>query len=152
MSPDSNNVVVFIGGGNMASALIGGLLKNGRAPGSVRVVEPFEAQRDKLAKGFGVRAQPAADASLAGAALVVWAVKPQLFTEAAAQPNAFYERSARSLKRVGDKLVAWQKAPAHRDVVKRLQAQLDGVCRALPETDGQRSTCDGLLKPGRPAG
>ena len=76
----------------------------------------------------------------------------QLFTEAAAQPNAFYERSARSLKRVGDKLVAWQKAPAHRDVVKRLQAQLDGVCRALPETDGQRSTCDGLLKPGRPAG
>ena len=76
----------------------------------------------------------------------------QLFTEAAAQPNAFYERSARSLKRVGDKLVAWQKAPAHRDVVKRLQAQLDGVCRALPETDGQRSTCDGLLKPGRQAG
>jgi len=77
----------------------------------------------------------------------------QVFTEAAAQPNAFYERSARALKRVGDKLVAWQKAPEHRDVVKRLQGQLDGVCGSLPEADGQRSTCEGLLKPAaRPAG
>jgi hypothetical protein len=77
----------------------------------------------------------------------------QVFTEAAAQPNAFYERSARALTRVGDKLVAWQKAPEHRDVVKRLQGQLDGVCRSLPEADGQRSTCEGLLKPAaRPAG
>ena len=77
----------------------------------------------------------------------------QVFTEAAAQPNAFYERSARALKRVGDKLVTWQKAPEHRDVVKRLQVQLDGVCRSLPEADGQRSTCEGLLKPAaRPAG
>jgi len=77
----------------------------------------------------------------------------QVFTEAAAQPNAFYERSARALKRVGDKLVAWQKTPEHRDVVKRLQGQLDGVCGSLPEADGQRSTCEGLLKPAaRPAG
>jgi hypothetical protein len=77
----------------------------------------------------------------------------QVFTEAAAQPNAFYERSARALKRVGDKLVAWQKAPEHRDVVKRLQVQLDGVCGSLPEADGQRGTCEGLLKPAaRPAG
>jgi thioredoxin-related protein len=71
----------------------------------------------------------------------------QVFTEAAATPNAFYERSARALKRVGDKLVAWQKAPEHRDVVKRLQGQLDGMCAALPEADGQRGACEGLLKP-----
>ena len=48
--------VVFIGGGNMASALIGGLLKAGRSAAAVRVVEPFEAQRDKLAQQFGVSA------------------------------------------------------------------------------------------------
>ena len=68
----------------MASAIIGSLLRAGRPAASIIVVEPFEAQRAKLAADFGVRTQPAADAALAGASLVVWAVKPQLFTEAAA--------------------------------------------------------------------
>jgi pyrroline-5-carboxylate reductase len=76
--------IAFIGGGNMASAIIGGLLRAGRAADSLRVVEPFEAQRLKLQQDFGVRCLAAADASLADAGLVVWAVKPQLFGEAAA--------------------------------------------------------------------
>ncbi len=76
--------IAFIGGGNMASAIIGGLLRAGRAAQSLIVVEPFEAQRAKLASDFGLRALAGPDASLAGAGLVVWAVKPQLFAEAAA--------------------------------------------------------------------
>ncbi len=80
----STPTIAFIGGGNMAGALIGGLLKTGRPAASIHVVEPFEAQRAKLAQSFGVQAKAAADASLAAAGLVVWAVKPQLFAEAAA--------------------------------------------------------------------
>lgn len=68
----------------MASALIGGLLRSGRAPADIVVVEPFEAQRHKLAQAFGVQAQEAASARLADAGMVVWAVKPQMFDEAAA--------------------------------------------------------------------
>jgi len=71
----------------------------------------------------------------------------QLFDEAAAQPNAFYERSARSLQRVGAQLTAWNKRGAHAAAVKRLQARLDGVCAKLPPDDAQRAVCDGVFKP-----
>jgi len=76
--------IAFIGGGNMASAIIGGLLRAGRPADALVVVEPFEAQRHKLQAEFGVGVLAQADASLATAGLLVWAVKPQLFTEAAA--------------------------------------------------------------------
>ncbi|MDP1646924.1 MAG: pyrroline-5-carboxylate reductase [Rubrivivax sp.] len=78
------STMVFIGGGNMAGALIGGLLRAGRPPSSILVVEPVPAQRERLAQQFGVTPLAAADERLAGAATVVWAVKPQSFGAAAA--------------------------------------------------------------------
>ncbi|HET7865057.1 MAG TPA: thioredoxin family protein [Burkholderiaceae bacterium] len=71
----------------------------------------------------------------------------QLFSEAAAQPNAFYERNARSMQRVGAKLQAWHKAGRHPAAMKRLQAQLKTSCAAVPEADAQRSTCLAVLNP-----
>lgn len=76
--------IAFIGGGNMASAIIGGLLRAGHPRASLAVVEPFEPQRDKLHADFGITALAAADESLADAGLLVWAVKPQMFAAAAA--------------------------------------------------------------------
>ena len=80
--------IAFIGGGNMASAIIGGLLKQGMAPGQILVVEPFEEARTKLKELFDIEALSAPDASLARAGLVVWAVKPQTFKDAALQAKA----------------------------------------------------------------
>ena len=70
----------------------------------------------------------------------------QVFTEAAKAPDAFYERSGRSLQRVGNQLQAWNKGGAHTATLARLQAQLDTVCAALDTAEPNRARCDALLK------
>ena len=72
----------------------------------------------------------------------------QVFAEAGAQQGAFYERSARSLQRVGKKLASWNAGDAHADVMRRLQAQLTPVCAGQPAADGQRAACEALLRGG----
>lgn len=81
----ASEVIAFIGGGNMASAIIGGLIREGLNPAQVEVVEPVAEARTKLQSQFGISAQEHATPALARAGLVVWAVKPQTFKEAAAQ-------------------------------------------------------------------
>ena len=76
--------IAFIGGGNMASAIIGGLIRQGMKPDQFTVIEPFAETAAKLLKDFGITALAAAGPALAQANLVVWAVKPQVFSEAAA--------------------------------------------------------------------
>ena len=85
----STGTIAFIGGGNMASAILGGLLKQGLAASQIQVVEPFSEQRSKLIQQFGVQTLDASGPSLASAATVVWAVKPQSFKEAALQSQPF---------------------------------------------------------------
>ena len=87
-SGDQNTHIAFIGGGNMASAIIGGLIKRGLPARQIQVVEPFAEQRVRLTEQFQVNVSESPDASLQRASLVVWAVKPQTFSEAAHQARA----------------------------------------------------------------
>lgn len=73
-------------------------------------------------------------------------VAAQVFQEAAQQQGAFYERSARSLQKVGKQLDSWNAGGQHQAVLQRLRSQLAPVCGKLPAADGQKATCDGLLK------
>ena len=90
---NTSQTLAFIGGGNMASAIIGGLIKQGTPANSIVVVEPFEETRQRLQTQFGVRVLAAADGALAEAGLVIWAVKPQTFKEAAQQTRDFCARA-----------------------------------------------------------
>ncbi|MDX5446147.1 MAG: pyrroline-5-carboxylate reductase [Zoogloeaceae bacterium] len=73
--------IVFLGGGNMAAALIGGMLERGFAPAELVVLELGKDRREWLAQTYGVTV--AADANgVAGADVIVLAVKPQQMREA----------------------------------------------------------------------
>lgn len=76
--------ITFIGGGNMAVALISGLYRQGLAASSIQVVEPFAATRDAIAERFGVRCTATVDAAAIDCHVMVLAVKPQQMREAVA--------------------------------------------------------------------
>jgi len=70
--------VAFIGGGNMARALIGGMLRGGATAAGIHVSEPYAPNREGLAREFGVPTTE--DNAQAASAAKVWvlATKPQV--------------------------------------------------------------------------
>jgi len=79
--------LAFIGGGNMASAIIGGLAARSAGADAIRIVEPLAEQRARLALRFPGVALHAdtGEAAIDGADIVVLAVKPQQMRAAAAR-------------------------------------------------------------------
>ena len=74
----SNTSIAFIGGGNMARSLVGGLVSRGRDAGAIRVSEPMPALREALHRDFGVQVVDGNADAVAGAGTWVLAVKPQV--------------------------------------------------------------------------
>lgn len=69
--------IAFIGGGHMATSLVGGLVRRGLDPGTLRVSDPVAAQLERLLRDFGVRGSADNGEVVRDADLVVLAVKPQ---------------------------------------------------------------------------
>lgn len=74
----TRETIAFIGGGNMATSLIAGLVSDGIDPASLIVSEPDADKRDQLASHYGVRVTQDNGAAQAEADVVLLCVKPQL--------------------------------------------------------------------------
>ncbi|QDX81823.1 pyrroline-5-carboxylate reductase [Denitratisoma sp. DHT3] len=79
--------ITFLGGGNMANALIGGLRQQGYSAAGIQVVEPQAEACEKLTAAYGVRCVAGVDAAALNCEVLVLAVKPQVM-RAALQPLA----------------------------------------------------------------
>jgi pyrroline-5-carboxylate reductase len=87
MQSPQSATIAFIGGGNMARALIAGLLRQAVAPDRIHVGEPSAAARAALQREWGVESSADNAAAARDAGLVVLAVKPQ---QAGAALQALY--------------------------------------------------------------
>ena len=74
--------IMFVGAGNMASALIGGLIARGTAPASLQAIDPSASQREALGARFGIATHAASGDPVGQADVIVMAVKPQQMHEA----------------------------------------------------------------------
>ncbi|SAK51738.1 pyrroline-5-carboxylate reductase [Caballeronia arationis] len=75
--------IAFIGGGNMAAALIGGLIKRGVAPTDLYAIDINDEARARTAQQFGIATGGAIDGTLAGFDAILLAVKPQVLKDVA---------------------------------------------------------------------
>ncbi|NCT85535.1 MAG: pyrroline-5-carboxylate reductase [Comamonadaceae bacterium] len=146
--------IAFIGGGNMASAIIGGLLRAGMKPAQFTIVEPHAPQRDKLVGEFGIAALAAGDAALARADVVVWAVKPQLFGAAAEPVKAWVGGALQLSVMAGIRSDALVAATGSERVVRAMPNTpaligqgIAGLFARPAVSAGERATVERLLAP-----
>jgi pyrroline-5-carboxylate reductase len=116
--------ITFIGGGNMATALIGGLLAKGISAEDIRAVEVLPESRDRLATDFGIRCSATPDDATLDCDVIVLAVKPQQMREAL-QPLA---------GRLGTRLVVSIAAGIRLSDIGRWLGGHARLVRAMPNT------------------
>ncbi len=148
--------VTFIGGGNMANAIIGGMCRQGHAAGDIQVVEPIAEARRRLTSEFGVRvaATPAELAPLGD--VIVMAVKPQQMREAAAAVGPHVGNAVVLTIAAGIQIADLKRWLGGRGVLVRcmpntpalIGAGITGVYAASEASAQQRAAVESILQAG----
>ena len=116
--------ITFLGGGNMAAALVSGMLAKGHPPDGICVIELSAQNRERLSDRYGVRAIEAADDAALDCAVFILAVKPQQM-KAALTPLA---------GRLGGAVVVSIAAGLRVTAIKRWLGGHSRVVRCMPNT------------------
>lgn len=74
--------IAFVGAGNMASSIIGGLVESGHAPGRISAADPFADSLKRLQEIAPVSIGSDNAEAVANADVIILAVKPQVMAEA----------------------------------------------------------------------
>jgi pyrroline-5-carboxylate reductase len=150
-----NSRIGFIGGGNMARALIAGLVEAGVPATHISVGEPLAAQRERLAADYGVQAHADNDTVVAGADALLLAVKPQelpavllALRPALAARHPLLISIAAGIRMAS--IAAWAPGcPVVRAMPNRgalLRAGATAVCAAADTSPQQRRLAEALLR------
>jgi len=123
----SEEVIAFIGGGNMARSLIGGLIADGQPAASLRIAEPDAERRESLVREFGVQAFEDNATAARGADAVMLAVKPQTLATAV-RPLANQLREQQSV------VISVAAGVRSADIGRWLGGEDVPVVRAMPNT------------------
>jgi pyrroline-5-carboxylate reductase len=116
----------FIGGGNMARSLIGGLIADGVAAENLMVADPDEGHCRALTAEFGIATRHDNAAVASQADVVVLAVKPQLLHEVA---TGLAEQAG-----PGDRLFVSVAAGVRAADIERWLGEGTPLVRAMPNT------------------
>ena len=81
----SRQIIAFVGGGNMAASLVGGLIAGGWSPGDIHMAEPRAERCSELVQRFAVHVGSSNSEAVASASVVVLAVKPQVMRTVATE-------------------------------------------------------------------
>lgn len=149
----SNLRIAFIGAGNMAASLIGGLLARGLPAGQIHASEPSAERRRQLQQDLGIHTHADNAQACAQADVVVLAVKPQIMREvcqplaAALQPEQLIISIA-----AGISCASLQQWLQHQEVVRcmpntpaLLQQGISGLFAAAAVSPLQRRQAEGIL-------
>ena len=118
--------IAFLGGGNMASALIGGLIAKGQDARSICVIEMSPAARERLGAKYSIHLSTAPDARVQAAEVLVIAVKPQDMRSALASVSGISKEKLVISVAAGIRLAALSRwLGGHRKIV-----------RCMPNTPG----------------
>jgi len=115
--------MTFIGGGNMATAMIGGMVAQGFSGSDIHVVDPSEPRQRELVQQFGVSCAPPG-APLPPSAAIVFAVKPQQLRQIAEELK----------NQIGQALVISIAAGIRADTLGRWLDGHDRIVRVMPNT------------------
>ncbi len=74
----NNSQIVFVGAGNMARSIIGGMVAQGLAPENITACAPSQKGLDALACDFGVATETDNNKAVINADVVILSVKPQV--------------------------------------------------------------------------
>lgn len=116
--------ITFVGGGNMASALIGGLLQQGYPSTQIHVVEINPENRDKIKHQFGVITGAELAAGVINRDIIILAVKPQQLHAVAEQLSPL----------LAGQLVISIAAGIRTSDLSRWLGSYDYIVRAMPNT------------------